>query len=143
MGCRLYRIWLNMRARASGKRTKTPRGPERGICDEWARSFDLFADWALANGYRDDLTIDRIDNDRGYWPDNCQWITRAENIRKDSTGENNWKAQHSDEIVRKAIRLVREFGFYQTDAAKLLGVNRRTLAAWISGQNRNYIVIDD
>jgi len=48
------------------------------VCDEWKKSFDMFADWAYSNGYEKGLTIDRIDNGRGYTPDNCRWVTKQE-----------------------------------------------------------------
>lgn len=50
------------------------------ICEEWYKKggFWKFRDWALANGYREDLSIDRIDNDKGYSPDNCRWATTSE-----------------------------------------------------------------
>ena len=46
------------------------------ICDEWKNDYLEFKKWALANGYRDDLTIDRIDNDGNYCPQNCRWVDK-------------------------------------------------------------------
>lgn len=52
------------------------------VCDEWKNSYENFRDWAMSNGYTDDLTIDRIDNDGNYEPSNCQFITASENLKK-------------------------------------------------------------
>ncbi len=76
---RLYRIWSAMKTRATNKNTKTAyRYVLRGItiCDEWKNSYEIFKQWAVENGYEDTLTIDRIDNDGNYEPNNCRWVTQ-------------------------------------------------------------------
>lgn len=47
------------------------------VCDEW-KDFSEFSKWAMANGYADNLSIDRIENDKGYFPENCRWATPQE-----------------------------------------------------------------
>jgi len=53
------------------------------ICDEWLNDFKAFYNWSMANGYTEELTIDRIDNKGNYYPENCQWLTNSENAGKD------------------------------------------------------------
>jgi hypothetical protein len=47
------------------------------VCDEWRNDRAKFFNWALENGYEDGLTIDRIEGDKGYYPDNCRWVTQS------------------------------------------------------------------
>ncbi len=84
---RLYRIWRGIHARCENpKRWAYKYYGARGVtvCKEWHR-YEAFRNWALANGYADDLTIDRIDNRRGYSPDNCRWSTRLTQSRNRSS----------------------------------------------------------
>lgn len=74
---RLYTIWAHMKERCFNPNTKAyPDYGGRGItmCNEWKDSFISFYEWAMGNGYRDDLTIDREHNDGHYAPTNCRWI---------------------------------------------------------------------
>lgn len=78
---RLYYEWNNMRGRCKNpKNIMYHAYGERGIsvCHEWDASFDSFMKWAISNGYRDDLTLDRIDVNGNYCPENCRWITSKE-----------------------------------------------------------------
>lgn len=68
------------------------------VCDEWMNNTGAFIEWALANGYRDDLTLDRIDNEGDYCPENCQWITAKENILKQKSDRE--KLQPHNEMLR-------------------------------------------
>lgn len=81
---RLYSIWRGMLQRAgvyegaseNAKRFYQDR--EITVCDEWL-VFENFRDWALSHGYKEGLQLDRRDNDKGYCPENCRWVTPKEN----------------------------------------------------------------
>ena len=78
VGTRLYRTWQDMKKRCYSPQNKSfHRYGGRGIkvCPEW-HDFSPFMNWASANGYRDDLTLDRIDSNEDYSPDNCRWATQ-------------------------------------------------------------------
>ncbi len=125
---RLYRIWKNMKARCGNPNVPNYKAyGARGIrvCQEWVDDFEAFRDWALANGYREDLSIDRIDNDGPYSPDNCRWAS----------------AQHQA-VNRSSSHFVTVGGadFCLSDAAKLLGVRYETLrTAYQQGKHEQVI----
>ena len=80
-GTRLYAIWQGMKQRTMQK--NNPRYADYGgrgitVCPEWRDSYENFRDWALANGYSDELSIDRKDVNGNYEPSNCRWATDLE-----------------------------------------------------------------
>ena len=96
---RLYGIWSDMRLRCyDEKNIAYHRYGGRGItiCNEWKNDVKAFYDWATANGYMDSLTIDRIDNEGNYCPENCRWATvkeQASNRRSNILVTHNGKTQ--------------------------------------------------
>lgn len=104
---RLYKIWRGMHTRCENKnRPDSKYYVMRGVtvCDEW-NSYETFRAWSMENGYNDSLSIDRIDNDKGYCPENCRWVThkqqcnnRRNNIIVNYCGKNLTLAEYSDAI---------------------------------------------
>lgn len=92
------------------------------ICDEWLNSFPKFHSWALSHGYERGLTIDRIDNSKGYMPENCRFTTKAEQNR-------NTTRTHRilDETTGRFLTAAQ--------VAQVIGVSRSTAAKWFRGEN--------
>lgn len=118
----LYRSWNAMK-----QRCVNPNNAEyshyggRGIsyCKEW-EDFSNFMKWALNNGWKSGLTIDRIDNDKGYSPDNCRWVTRAEQNRNQS---------------RTHIIMDGDKRLTASQVGKMIGVSSHTMAKWCREEN--------
>jgi len=84
---RLYKVWQDMKARCyrlTRKDYKWYGGKGIKVCSEWVNDFAVFREFALTHGYTDELTIDRKDSNKGYFPDNVQFISREENTKKNN-----------------------------------------------------------
>lgn len=124
-GTRLYQIWQLMRARcervgATGYASYGARGIS--VCPNW-QDFQAFYEWAMANGYRHDLSIDRVDNEKGYSPSNCRWAdakTQSRNrrfCRRTSDGQMAIDVADANGIPRHTLRVRLASGWPVDEAA--------------------------
>jgi hypothetical protein len=122
-GTALYAIWNHMRQRCSNPKVDNfHRYGGRGIsvCEGW-EDFATFKDWALANGYKRGLEIDRIDNDGNYEPGNCRFVTKPVNTRNSS------KAKLTEEMVCKIREHYAQTKDRFKDIGQLFGVSPTTI----------------
>lgn len=89
------------------------------LCDEWRNDVSSFVKWGKNNGWERGLEIDRIDNDKGYFPENCRFVTRTENCRNQRTSRYWWV----DGVRYESSR----------DASEKLGIARIKLDEWCNG----------
>lgn len=107
----LYKQYYTIKARCNNPKYKQYKDyGARGIkmCEEWENDFNVFYDWAMSHGYAENLTLDRIDNNKGYSPDNCRWADRRtqqnnmrNNVYLDWDGKHLTIAQWSRETGMK------------------------------------------
>lgn len=96
---RIYSIWHSMKCRCYY--TKHPNYANYGgrgitVCDEWIHDSKAFGDWAMKNGYSDELTLDRINNDEGYSPNNCRWVTLKQQANNKTHKKISYGKKHND-----------------------------------------------
>lgn len=107
---RLYGIWVDMRARCHNSNLKNYKNyGGRGIkvCKEWDESYTAFKEWALKNNYKDDLTIDRIDVNGNYEPDNCRWTTMLVQSRNKRANTKNLSKTSGVTLIKGTTWVVR------------------------------------
>ena len=134
---RLYDIWRGMKERCyRPKHLRFGKYGGRGIsiCDEWRNSFEVFEKWAINNGYNESLTIERIDVNGNYEPNNCRWATNKE---QQNNKQNNRRITWNDETktlaewseivgIKKTTLKERLNAGWDVEAALTTPVKRRT-----------------
>lgn len=138
---RLHRIWCSMRQRCYDKNCqKYYRYGARGItiCEEWKKDFATFYEWAINNGYKDNLSINRINNDKGYYLENCHWATNEEQMNNYSrnhliTYKGETKTIHQWSKITKIKQ-----GTLQNRIAKGWDVERALTEEVFLGKNQTY-----
>jgi len=129
-GTRLYHIWTQIKQRIfNPKNCNYPNYGGRGItiCPEWANDYIVFRDWALNNGYLENLQINRIENEDNYEPSNCNFVTAKENAR-------NRRGQKIKNIeIANEIRVLYNTGNYtQKELAIKYGVHQGNISLIIN-----------
>jgi hypothetical protein len=134
-----YTMWVNMRARCRDKNKpdyKYYGGKGIKVYSGW-NNYTAFKQWALDNGWKPGLTIDRIDNNGNYEPNNCRFITIHENIKKRNADEGNPSIKLCDNDVY-IIRSLYILGYTQDEIANLYVISQANVGKII----RNITWID-
>ena len=131
---RIYQTWRNMKRRCYDEKVVNFRnygGKGIKVCEEWKNSFQAFYDWAMKNGYTDDLTIDRIDSTKDYCPENCRWISLRENVSRASRARRIY-ADNSNWFTQARMNT----GMSLNEISEELGIPEQTLSRWGLGKRQ-------
>uniref|UniRef100_A0A6M3J1L0 Uncharacterized protein n=1 Tax=viral metagenome TaxID=1070528 RepID=A0A6M3J1L0_9ZZZZ len=115
----LYSVWHGMKTRCYNKNVLNHKHyGARGIivCKEWINNFELFQNWALENGYKKGLQIDRIDNNGNYNPSNCRFVSQKENMR------NNRATKLTHNEINHIRTLHEAKNYYQYELAEMFNI---------------------
>lgn len=151
-GTRLYIIWKNMNARCrneNGKNYKYYGGKGVIVCSDWINNYMNFEKWAIFNGYKENLTIDRIDVNGNYEPNNCRWATRVEqannltsnrfithNGQSKTTSQWSYSLGGCSHLVLKRLKS----GWSEEDAVtKPVGINKYNLSGKVINGLSKYL----
>lgn len=120
---RIYNIWKGIKRRCNNPKCKGYKyygAKGIKICDRWNNNFIEFYNWALKNGYNDTLTIDRIDNNGNYEPNNCRWATYKEQT-------NNMTTNHILEYNNRKLTISQ---WAETTGVKERTIRSRVIMGW-------------
>lgn len=137
---RVYTIYRSMLTRCGytkGANPKTLRayaGRGISIYQGWLESPDAFIKWAMANGYSDELSIDRIDGTKGYCPENCRWVTMEVNMRNKSPYPKVRKGRKLDPDKIREIRAAVAGGLGVRATARLYGIDHSVVSEIKNGK---------
>ena len=128
----LHTVWEGMKHRclySKHRMYKYYGGKGIKICKEWHNNFLSFYEWAKKNGYKKRLTIDRVDRDKGYYFDNCRFITQKENIR------GSFSTKLNIENVKEIRKLLKEGKLLQKEIANKFNVSQCNISAIKTNKN--------
>jgi len=132
-GTQLYVVWKNIRQRVLN--SKHPRFKDYGgrgitLCKSWTNSFEEFRDWSMQNGYENALTLDRENNDQGYSPDNCRWVSQTVQLSNTRVSVLN---RFSVDELSEIAEMFYAFDMGKKVFGKLVGLSESSIIKLLNG----------